>query len=33
MTEVEDMFLAEADYGGDDGQTVSLADVRANLGL
>ena len=33
MTEVEDMFLAEADYGEDDGQTVLLADVRADLGL
>ena len=33
MTEVEDVFLAEADYGEDDGQTVSLADVRADLGI
>ena len=33
MTEVEDVFLASADYGEDDGERVSLEDVRANLGL
>ena len=33
MTEVEDVFLAHADYGEDDGQRVSLDEVRANLGL
>ncbi|MCY4623482.1 MAG: hypothetical protein OXC99_00515 [Chloroflexi bacterium] len=33
ITEVEDLFLAEADYGDDDGEHVSLEDVRANLGL
>ena len=33
MTEVEDVFLAEEDYSKDDGQTVSLANIRANLGL
>ena len=33
MTEVEDAFLANADYGEDDGERVSLEDLRANLGL
>ena len=33
MTEVEDVFLAQADYGEDDGQRVSLEEFRANLAL
>ena len=33
MIEVEDLFMAEADYGEDDGQRVSLEEVKANLGL
>ena len=33
MSEVEDVFLAQADYSEDDGETVSLAEVRAKLGL
>ena len=33
MTEVEDVFLAHADYGDDDGETVSYEEVRARLGL
>lgn len=33
MTEVEDVFLAHADYGDDDGGTVSYEEVRARLGL
>ena len=33
MIEVEDLFMAEADYGEDDGQRISLEEFRANLGL
>lgn len=33
MTEVEDVFLAQADYGDDDGETVSYEEVRARLDL
>ena len=33
MTEVEDVFLAQADYGEDDGQRVSFEEFRANLAL
>lgn len=32
MTEIEDVFLGAAEYD-DDGETVSLAEVRADLGL
>ena len=33
MTEVEDIFLGQADPDDDDGEGVPLAEVRANLGL
>ncbi len=33
MTEVEDIFLGQKDLDDDDGEVVSLAEVRANLGL
>ena len=33
MTEVEDIFLGQAETDDDDGEVVPLAEVRANLGL